>query len=62
MTRRTNDNQIDIKTHNDPISSLNHFNSNDNKTHVFNSRTNNLLKSHNTDELKYLKPGKKFGK
>ena len=62
MLKKNQSNQTDIKTSNDPVSSLNYFNNNKkNKTKVFNAKTNNPFKSHSTDALKHLNTDKVIG-
>ena len=62
MLKKNQSNQTDIKTSNDPVSSLNYFNNNKkNKTKVFNAKTNNPFKSHSTDALKHLNADKVIG-
>lgn len=61
INRKTGKNQTDIKTSNDPVSMLNKFNHNGNKTSVIKSEGWNPLAEHSSDVMSRVNPDKVYG-
>lgn len=61
INRVNGKNQTDIKTSNDPVSMLNKFNNNNNKTSVIKSEGWNPLAEHSSDVLSRVSPDKVYG-
>jgi hypothetical protein len=60
--KNRNKNQYDIKTEHDPVSMLNKFATNKNKTTVIKSKSFNPLSEHSSDTMSRVKSSKVFGR